>query len=60
MVTGTSDPTLAAVTTIERQALPAGMTIDEGTGRMLGRLLFNATALPPLAVAPLRQTVILP
>jgi hypothetical protein len=60
MVTATSDPTLAAFTTIERHALPAGITIEDGTGKMLGRLLFKATVVPPAGAGPVKQTVILP
>ena len=60
IVTGTSDPTLAAFITMDRQPLPAGITIDEGTGRMPGWLLVSATVAPPVGAAPVRQTVILP
>jgi hypothetical protein len=60
IVTGTSDPTLDAFTTIERQPLLAGITIDDGTGNTPGWLLLSATVAPPAAVAPFRQTVILP
>jgi len=60
IVTGTSCPTVAALTTIERQPLPAGITIDEGTGRTPGWLLVSATVAPPVAAAPFRQTVTLP
>jgi hypothetical protein len=58
--TGTSLAAFAAVTANERQPLPAGMTIDGGTGRTLGRLLFKVTLDPPAGAAPVRQTVTLP
>ena len=60
IVTGTSDRTVAALRAIERHALPVGIVTDDGTGKTLGRLLLRLTAAPPLAVAPVRQTVILP
>jgi hypothetical protein len=60
MVTGTSCPTVAAATTVERQALLAGTTTVAGTGKMLGRLLFNVTVVPPVGAAPVKHTVILP
>lgn len=59
-ITGTSAPTIAASTVTERQALPEGTLTDAGTDRMLGRLLFKVTFMPPAAVAPVRHTVSLP
>jgi hypothetical protein len=59
-VTGTSDPTVAASTTIERQPLPAGTTIDDGTGSTPGRLLLSVTGTPAGPAASVRQTVIFP
>jgi hypothetical protein len=60
IVTGTSDPTVAALTTIERQPLPAGTTIDDGTGSTPGRLLLSVTGTPAGPAASVRQTVIFP
>jgi hypothetical protein len=60
IVTGTSCPTFAAATIVERQALLAGIMIVDGTGKMLGRLLFNASVVPPTGAAPVKHTVILP
>ena len=59
--TGTSLVVTKAAGTIKvTLAAPAGMKAVAGTGKMLGRLLFSLTVMPPAKARPLRRTMILP